>query len=164
MSGRDIVARPLARDAFAPFGDVIETACARQVPINAGLCIRYHDLAHVECLGEAARPLISIFRSKPRLLPYRFDLVERHPLGSQAFYPLSGQPWLVIATPDEAGRPGRPEAFLAGPDQGVNFRAGTWHGVLTPLDEEASFLVVDRGGEGGNLEEFVYPEPWRVVA
>jgi Ureidoglycolate hydrolase len=117
----------------------------------------------VELGGVHARPLISIFRGQPYELPLELRMVERHPLGSQAFFPLSARPFLVIVAPDEAGTPGTPRAFLTGPGQGVNIAMNTWHGVLTPLEAESDFLVVDRGGEGDNLEEFHFPSPYRVV-
>jgi len=160
---RTIAIEPLTREAFAPFGQVIETEGAHSYPINAGRTQRFHDLARVELGGVHARPLISIFRGQPYELPLELRMVERHPLGSQAFFPLSARPFLVIVAPDEAGTPGTPRAFLTGPGQGVNIAMNTWHGVLTPLEAESDFLVVDRGGEGDNLEEFHFPSPYRVV-
>lgn len=161
---RTIHTEPLTRDAFAPFGQVIEAEGAHHYPINAGNCERFHDLARVELGGVHARPLISILKSKSFTLPLTLTLVERHPLGSQAFYPLSTHPFLVVVAPDEAGTPGTPRAFLTGPGQGVNIAINTWHGVLTPLDADADFLCVDRGGDGNNLEEYIYAEPWLVLA
>jgi ureidoglycolate lyase len=159
-----ITARPLTAADFAPFGQVIQTEGAHHYPINAGMTERFHDLARVELAGQAARPLISIFRGQPYSLPLTLTLMERHPLGSQAFYPLSGRPFLVTVAPDDAGRPGTPQAFLTAPDQGVNIAINTWHGVLTPLEAVSDFLVFDRGGEGINVEEFTFAEPWTVVA
>lgn len=159
---RAIAIQPLTRDAFAPFGQVIETDGAHHYPINKGMTERYHDLARIELGGAHPRPLISLFRGQPYTLPLRLDLVERHPFGSQAFYPLSDAPWLVIVAPDESGTPGTPLAFRPAPGQGVNIAMNTWHGVLCPLDRPSDYLVVDRGGDGNNLEEFVYPEPWIV--
>ena len=46
--------------------------------------------------------------------------------------------------------------------KGVNYPRGRWHGVLTPLGEPKDFLVVDRGGDGSNIEEFFFDEPWEV--
>jgi ureidoglycolate lyase len=157
-------AEPLSKGPFAPFGQVIESDGAQHYPINAGNCERYHDLARVELAGPAARPLISLLRSRGFALPFTFTLVERHPLGSQAFYPLSAAPFLVVVAPDENGTPGTPRAFLTGPGQGVNIAINTWHGVLTPIGPDADFLCVDRGGEGRNLEEYTYAEAWRVEA
>lgn len=157
-----IAIEPLGREVFAPFGQVIETAGSHHYPINAGMTERYHDLARVELGGIHARPLISIFRGKPVALPLTLKMVERHPLGSQAFYPLAERPFLVIVAPDQGGKPGMPRAFLTGPGQGVNIAMNTWHGTLTPLGEASDFLVVDRGGDGNNLEEFHFDEPFLV--
>jgi len=157
-----ITIEKLTAAAFAPFGQVIEIEGAQHYPINAGMTERYHDLARVELGGVHARPLISIFHGKPYALPLALKLVERHPLGSQAFYPLSASPWLVIVAEDEGGRPVRLRAFEPAPGQGVNIAMNTWHGVLTPLEVESRYLVVDRGGDGNNLEEFHFDEPWMV--
>lgn len=145
--------QPITAEAFAPFGDLLTPRPAPDRMINAGRCERHHALATVET-GEGAA-IVSIFRSEPVSLPYRFDLLERHPLGSQAFMPLGPDPWLSVVAPDEGGRPGLPLAFLVPAGMGVNLRAGVWHGVLTPLDRAADFLVVDREGPGQNLEEAV---------
>lgn len=159
-----LTTEPLTREAFASFGQVIEIEGAHHYPINAGNCERYHDLARVELGGVHARPLISIFSAKHFVLPLTLTLVERHPLGSQAFYPLSANPFLVVVAPDEHGTPGTPRAFLTAPGQGVNIAMNIWHGVLTPLVADAQFIVVDRGGEGNNLEEHLYAEPWLIQA
>lgn len=161
---RIIRTAPLTRDAFAPFGQVIEADGAHHYPINAGACERYHDLARVELAGVHARALISLLHSRAFALPFTLTLVERHPLGSQAFYPLSPHPFLVVVAPDAGGTPGTPLAFVTGPGQGINLAINTWHGVLTPLDVDADFLCVDRGGDGNNLEEHHFSEPWQVVA
>jgi len=155
---------PLTRDAFAPYGQVIEADGAQHYPINAGNCERYHDLARIELGGVHARPLISLLHSRSFELPLTLKMVERHPLGSQAFYPLSAHPFLVVVAPDESGKPGTPRAFVTGPGQGVNIAMNTWHGVLTPLESDADFLCVDRGGDGNNLEEHFFGEPWTIGA
>ncbi|MDI6028148.1 ureidoglycolate lyase [Corticibacterium sp. UT-5YL-CI-8] len=159
---RIITARPLTRENFAPFGDVIDTDSESHFPINAGKCIRHHDLARVETAGDNARTLISIFRGTPYDFPLQLTMVERHPLGSQAFMPLSPNPFLVIVCPDTPNGPGAPQAFLTASGQGVNYPRGRWHGVLTPVGAPQDFLVVDRGGDGTNLEEFVFPEPYEI--
>ncbi len=163
MAERTIVIEPLTAVGFAPFGQVIEIEGANHYPINAGMTERYHDLARVELGGVHPRPLISIFRGQPYALPLDLKLVERHPLGSQAFYPLSDNPWLVIVAEDDGGRPVRFRTFRPAAGQGINIAMNTWHGVLTPLERESDFLVVDRGGEGNNLEEYVLDPPWQIV-
>lgn len=159
---RRLPCAPLTAAGFAPFGDVLEAAGPPDRMINAGLCARYHDRARLDFgVGRAG---ISLFLAEPQALPHRFDLVERHPEGSQAFLPMTQHPFLVIVAPDEGGRPGRPRAFLTAPGQGVNLARGTWHGVLTPLAAPGLFAVIDRIGPGANLEEFRYPAPWEVTA
>jgi ureidoglycolate lyase len=160
---RAVSIEPLTREAYAPFGQVIEIEGAHHYPINSGLTERYHDLARVELAGVHPRPLISIARGQPYSLPLTLRMVERHPLGSQAFYPLAQRPFLSIVCPDEGGIPGTPRAFMCSPGQGINMAMNTWHGVLTPLGEVTDFLIVDRGGEGNNLEEYFFDQPWIVV-
>ncbi len=158
---RTIMARPLTAPAFAPFGDVIALREAPTKLINQGLCGRHHDLAALD-FGDGHAG-ISLFDAKPRTLPYRLDLVERHPDGSQAFIPMSQTSFLVIVAPDNKGTPGTPLAFLTAPGQGINLHRGTWHGVLTPLQAPGLFAVIDRIGDGPNLEEFRFEQPYTVV-
>lgn len=156
-----IRALPLAANAFAPYGDVLEAGGAFRL-INAGLCKRHHDLARMD-FGPQGRAGLSIFDATPRALPYAFDLVERHPEGSQAFLALSQHPFLVIVAPDIGGSPGAPLAFATNGAQGINLHRGIWHGVLTPLHAPGLFAVVDRIGTTANLEEYRYPQSWIVT-
>ncbi|TIP62049.1 ureidoglycolate lyase, partial [Mesorhizobium sp.] len=96
--------------------------------------------------------LISMVRGTPYDFPLKLTMVERHPFGSQAFIPLSPRPFLVVVCHDGVDGPGEPHAFLTAPEQGVNYPRNRWHGVLTPIGEAQDFLVVDRGGDGANLE------------
>ena len=89
-------------------------------------------------------------------------MMERHPLGSQAFLPLSRRPFLVVVAPDEGGVPGQPVAFVTAPGQGVNYARNVWHHPLIALGETADFVVVDRGGPGDNLQEHVFAALWTV--
>lgn len=154
---------PLEAGSFAPFGNVIEAAGAPTMMINRGLCGRYHDLASLDFPGDDAQPGISLFQAEPRALPYELDMMERHPLGSQAFLPMSADPFLVIVAEDRNGQPGEPKAFLTRPGQGVNYHRGTWHGVLTPLHAPGLFAVVDRIGPGENLEEHWFEEAFTIM-
>ena len=157
-----ITTEPLTPAAFAPFGDVLEAIGAADKIINQGLCGRFHDRAVLD-FGNG-RAGISLFQSQTRVLPLQLDMVERHPEGSQAFLPLSLDPFLVIVAPNAAGQPGRPRAFATRPGQGVNYHRGVWHGVLTPLHAPGLFAVVDRIGEGTNLEEYWFDTPYVVYS
>lgn len=159
---RLLTIEPLTIEAFEPFGDVIEPDNAREIRlINGGTTTRFHDLAPVDVATEGGRPLISIFRGKPFAFPVEIAMMERHPLGSQAFMPLSDRPFLVAVAPDENGQPGTPRVFLA-QGRGVAYNRNTWHHPLVALDEVSDFLVVDRGGDGINLEEAPYEDAFRV--
>ena len=158
----EIRIEPLTKEAFAPFGDILDAKGQPDKMINAGMCGRFHDRADLT-FAEGGRAGISIFNAKPRTLPYTLDLLERHPLGSQAFLPMTEHPFLVVVAPDEGDRPGVPRAFMTAPHQGINFHAGTWHGVLTPLHAPGLFAVVDRIGEGENLDEWQLDAPYTIM-
>jgi ureidoglycolate lyase len=151
-----LAVQPLTKESFAPFGEVLETEGAETRLINAGTCTRFHALATVDALGEGARVVVSLFRAQPTSLPLRLSMMERHPLGSQAFWPLSGGDWLVAVAPDENGRPGTPLVFRASGRQGVCYASNVWHHPLLALGEVSDFLIVDRDGPGANLEEARY--------
>lgn len=153
--------RPLTAEGFAPFGEVIDTSGSPDKLINQGLCGRFHDRATLDIDAEG-RAGISLFQAELRQLPYRLEMVERHPLGSQAFLPMSMDGFLVITAPDDGGAPGQPLAFRTAPGQGINFHRNTWHGVLTPLAGSGLFAVVDRIGPGVNLEEYWFDTPYVI--
>jgi len=155
---RHLKTEPLTAEAFAPWGEVLEAAGEFRL-INAGLCRRHHDRAALD-FGPEGRAGISVFQAELRALPYEFDLIERHPDGSQAFIPMSADPFLVIVSD---GPEAVPRAFVTDGAQGINLRRGTWHGVLTPLSGPGLFAVVDRIGATPNLEEHRFAAPWIVA-
>lgn len=160
IEARTLAARPLTREAFAPFGDVLDSGGDPPKPMNGDRALRYHALAAAQALGSDARVIVSIAVSKPVLGLVEIAMVERHPLGSQVFMPLDDGALLVVVCPDEGGRPGKPEAFIASRGQGVNYRANVWHGILAPIEQQQSYLIVDRDGPGLNLEEHFFEKPW----
>jgi ureidoglycolate lyase len=156
MTARRVLSiETLTAEAFQPFGDVIGADSAQHhFTINQGYAERYDDLAHIDVAREAGRPRLSVFRAKPRELPFALTLLERHPLGSQAFVPMSRQPYLVVV----AGGGDAPDltslrCFLVLPRQGINYAPGTWHHPLLALHEICDFAVIDRGGPGENCDE-----------
>ena len=159
---------PLSARAFKPFGDVIEASeAAQHFPINEGYAERYHDLATIDVGHEGGHALVNIFRARPRSLPFELSMLERHPLGSQAFVPLSPLPYLVVVAPAVvAGSDGDSDStpdmhaircFVAGAGQGVNYARGTWHHPLIALHAPCNFLVLDRGGPPGQANCDIYP-------
>ena len=151
-----IAAQPLTAAAFAPFGDVLNCYGEPDKIINAGLCGRFHDRAKIDVTDGKVG--ISLFRSELRQFPCQIDLIERHPFGSQAFIPMSMDRFLVVVAGDDLV----PKAFVTAPGEAINFHRGTWHGVLTPLSGPGLFAVIDRIGDGPNLEEHHFQNPYYV--
>jgi ureidoglycolate lyase len=143
----------LTKAGFAPFGDVIEMEGAQHFPINQGFAERFNDLARID-VGDVN---ISIVVANPRPRTIVITLMERHPLGSQIFYPLQDRPWLVLVCGDPKDSKSF-RAFSATGRQGINYARNTWHHPLLVLDAGSRFLVVDRKGPGANLEEVAIDE------
>lgn len=144
---------PLTKEAFSPFGDVLETDGVDPRLINFGNTQKFGGLSHITHDDDGFAQ-ISIYRSRAIELPFRIQLLERHPLGSQAFYPLHQRPFPVVVAP--AGeKPKETDicVFLSNGRQGVNLHAGVWHHYQLTLDEDSDYLVIDRGGERDNYQE-----------
>ena len=160
MAKRQISIQPMDAASFASFGDVLTLKSKPDKMINQDMCGRHHDLAKLDFTdGQAG---ISLFDAVPRQLPYTLDMMERHPLGSQAFIPLHEHSFLVIVASDMGDKPGEPLAFLTAPRTGINIYKNTWHGVLTPLQAPGMFAVIDRIGNGKNLEEYWLDEEYII--
>jgi ureidoglycolate lyase len=157
MVALKIFVEPLTRAAFVPFGDVIETDGSAHYTINQGHAERFHDLAHIDVQEAGGKPLISIFRATPWPNPVRIAAMERHPLSSQAFVPLTTVPFLVVVgAPTDALQPEHLRAFVTNGRQGVNYARGVWHHALLALDQQCDFLIVDRGGLEPNCDEVFF--------
>ncbi|MFT6022945.1 MAG: ureidoglycolate lyase [Ascidiaceihabitans sp.] len=146
--------------AFAPYGDVLDASGLPDKIINQGKCGRHHDQADLDF--SDGRAGISIFKGEKETLPITLEMVERHPTGSQAFVPMSADPFLVVVAADNDGMPTNPKAFLTQSGQAINFHRNTWHGVLTPLSDPGLFAVIDRIGGGDNLEEHWFTQPYII--
>lgn len=140
--------QPLTREAFAPFGDVIQIEGSNQFEINSGYTTRVHDLIDIQLGGESARAQFSFFLGRPR--PLEIKMLEKHPLGSQAFYPIEDKRWLVVVA--SAPEPESVCAFWASGRQGVNYHQNVWHHPLLVIEPQR-FVIIDRGGDGHNCDE-----------
>ena len=148
---------PLTNDSFAPFGDVIESDGADHFSINQGFAERYNNLASVDVHIEDGSANISLVIATHRPAPIAIRMMERHPLGSQIFFPLQDRPWLVVVCTDPKIASSY-RIFRADGRQGINYARNVWHHPLLVLENESRFIVVDRKGPGTNLEEFWLPE------
>ena len=144
--------QPLSVEAFKPFGDVIQaTDTAKHFSINQGYAERYDRLALVDANDLGGQAGINIFRAKARPMPIELSVLEKHPLGSQAFMPMSGHAYLVVVAPGgDEPLMDQAQCFLASATQGVNYAKGTWHHPLLAL-HDGDFLVVDRSGAKGDM-------------
>ena len=159
MSAAPLKAEPLTASAFAPFGDILSMETARIKTINEGHTLRHDFDARLSLSSAGGHPALSLFRAAPLPEPLHLAMMERHPLSSQAFYPLSGRPYLVVVAPGGNFERGALRAFLAAPDQGVNYHAGTWHHYLLALETISDFLVLDRLGEDENCDTITLDPP-----
>ncbi len=155
MSVLELRPQLLTRERFLPFGDVIESHATRCAAMNAERFERFDDLCDVDA-GAGGRVRVSVARCRTATqLPYRFDVVERHPLGSQAFVPLAPARFVVVvAPPGESVEPEDLRAFVTSGRQGVNYRPGTWHMPLIAFEAGQEFLIIDRGGDAPNCDEY----------
>lgn len=154
---RTLPIEPLTKAAFAPFGDVIETKGSAHFLINNGSTQRFDRLADVQLGTEQDQAVISIFRARTLPMPLTVRMLERHPLGSQAFIPLLGNAFLIVVAP--AGDVPRSEdvrAFISDGRQGINYHKGVWHHPVLALHDQDDFLIVDRKGPGNNCDEFFF--------
>ena len=144
---------PLTRAAFAAYGDVIESSLDRSSAMNEARFARFDDLCRVD-VGDG-RVAISVARCRtPTSLPLRIDMVERHPLGSQAFVPLEPcRMVIVVAPPGEGVEVPELRAFVTNGRQGINYHRGTWHMPLIAFEAGQEFLIIDRGGSESNCEQ-----------
>ena len=143
--------KPITKENFSKFGDMITTNDIKPLEINNGYAKRFDDIANVDTSKDNGETIISIFSALKRSFPMKIDMMEKHPLGSQAFVPMKETTFLVFVAPKN-NKPDldKIEAFIVPPGIGVNYNPGTWHFPLIAT-EDMNFLVVDRKGSGDNL-------------
>ena len=143
--------KPITKENFSKFGDMITKANIKPIEINDGYAKRFDGIANLNTTKDNGETTICIFSALKRSFPMKIDMMEKHPLGSQAFVPMKETTFLVFVAP-EGGKPNlrEAEAFIVPPGIGVNYNPGTWHFPLIAT-EDMNFLVVDRKGSGDNL-------------
>ena len=143
--------KPINKSNFSGFGDVISTKDINPIDINNGYAKRYDNIANLNTSKDNGETTISIFSALKRQFPMKIDMMEKHPLGSQAFIPMKETTFLVLVAP-QSDKPNlnKIECFVIPPGIGINYKPGTWHFPLIST-EDMNFLVVDRKGSGENL-------------
>ena len=159
-SALQLIPKPLTRDAFAPFGQVIEGVGNEPEQINYGNTKKWADLARVDTGDGEGRPCVSLFEGSAVQLPLRIEILERHPLSSQAFIPLHDEPFLlIVARAGDVPKHEEVQAFITNGKQGINYHKGTWHHYLVAPVDGARFLIIDRAGPGKNCDECTLDRP-----
>ena len=143
--------KPITKENFKKFGDMITTANIKPLEINNGYAKRYDGIVKLDTKKDNGESTICIFSALKRSFPMKVDMMEKHPLGSQAFIPMKETIFLSFVAP-EGNKPDltKVEAFIIPKGIGVNYNPGVWHFPLIST-ENMNFLVVDRKGQGDNL-------------
>ena len=141
----------ISRSNFAEYGDLISASDISPMDINAGYAKRFDNLANLNTLKDDGKTIVSIFSALKRVFPMKIDMMEKHPLGSQAFIPMKETTFLCfVAPPGEFPEINKIQSFIIPPQTGINYKPGIWHFPLIST-ENTNFLVIDRKGKGENL-------------
>jgi len=148
---KTIKPKEITRENFAAYGDLISSESVKPIDINAGYAKRFDDLAKINTSKDRGETIVSIFSALKRSFPMKIDMMEKHPLGSQAFVPIKETIFLsFVAPPGEIPEINKIQSFIIPPKMGVNYNPGIWHFPLIST-EDTNFLVIDRKGSGENL-------------
>ena len=141
----------VTKENFAVFGEVISSEDIEPIDINAGYAKRFDDLANINTLKDQGKTVVSIFSALKRNFPMKIDMMEKHPLGSQAFMPMKETTFLTFVAPlGDFPEIRKIQSFIIPPKKGINYKPGIWHFPLIST-EDTDFLVIDRKGGGNNL-------------
>ena len=141
----------ITRENFAAYGDLISSDSIKPININAGYAKRFDNLAKINTSKDKGKTIVSIFSALKRSFPMKIDMMEKHPLGSQAFVPMKETIFLsFVAPPGDAPEINKIQSFIIPPKMGINYKPGIWHFPLIST-EDTDFLVIDRKGNDENL-------------
>ena len=141
----------ITKKNFSKFGDLINTKKKKPIIINNGYAKRFHNLIKINTSSKKGSPIVSIFSAKKRSFPMKIDMMENHPLGSQAFIPMKETTFIVFVAP-KGKKPNinKIKSFIVPKQTGINYKTGIWHFPLISK-KNMNFLVIDRKGKGNNL-------------
>ena len=156
---------PLSSSSFMEFGSVLDRNLTKKVAINQSTTTRFHKMATVKAFPADAEVILSIFSGTNRGYPFEINMMERHPIGTQAFFPLSEEPWLIVVAPDAGDKPDkkRIQCFCADGNQGVQYNFNVWHHPLLILADKQDFFIVDRDTDCNNLDEYFFDKPAALI-
>ena len=141
----------ITKKKFAMYGDLISSDDVAPIDINSGFAKRFDNLANIDTSTDKGETIVSIFSALKRNFPMKIDMMEKHPLGSQAFIPMKETTFLSFVAPQgELPEISKIESFIIPPKTGINYKPGVWHFPLIST-EDTNFIVIDRKGSGENL-------------
>ena len=141
----------ISRSNFSSYGDLISTEDINPVNINEGYAKRFDNLANLDTSKDSGKTIVSIFSALKRTFPMKIHMMEKHPLGTQAFIPMKETTFLAFVAPSgESPEIDKIQSFVIPPKRGINYKPGIWHFPLIST-ENINFLVIDRKGSGDNL-------------
>ena len=149
----DKIIKPIkiTRKNFTKYGELISSDDVNPININAGYAKRFDNLANINTSKDAGKTIVSIFSALKRNFPMKIDMMEKHPLGSQAFIPMKETTFLCFVAPQgESPEINKIQSFIIPPKTGINYKPGIWHFPLIST-EDTDFLVIDRKGNSENL-------------
>jgi len=143
--------KKITRQNFKKFGDLISTKKVKPININNGYAKRFDNLCKINTSFKKGNTIMSIFSAKKRRFPMKIEMMEKHPLGSQAFVPMDKTNFLVFVAP-KGKKPDtkKIKSFIVPTQTGINYKPGIWHFPLISM-KNMNFLVIDRKGMGNNL-------------
>jgi len=100
MTERIIKPTPITTENFSKFGDMITTENIKPLEINNGYAKRFDEIAKLDTSSENGETTISIFSALKRSFPMKVNMMEKHPLGSQAFIPMKETTFLTFVAPE----------------------------------------------------------------
>ena len=141
----------ISRSNFSSYGDLISTDDINPMNINEGYAKRFDNLANLDTSKDSGKTIVSIFSALKRTFPMKIHMMEKHPLGTQAFIPMKETTFLAFVAPSgESPEIDKIQSFVIPPKRGINYKPGIWHFPLIST-ENINFLVIDRKGSGENL-------------
>ena len=141
----------ISRSNFSSYGDLISTEDINPMNINEGYAKRFDNLANLDTSKDSGKTIVSIFSALKRTFPMKIHMMEKHPLGTQAFIPMKETTFLAFVAPSgESPEIDKIQSFIIPPKMGINYKPGIWHFPLIST-ENINFLVIDRKGSGDNL-------------
>ena len=116
-------------EAFAPYGQIIGARGQVELDLDGGKA--------------------SFVAQTVESRPFLFSFLGRHQRTEQVFVPMGGTRSIIaVAPPCENGSAGpnveRMAAFLVDGSCACNLHRGAWHTSASPLDDCATFMVLDR--------------------